>query len=630
MYASKTFRVWMTGFMAMAVTTALWAAPGQASADVLTFGFTGEEQSFVVPAGVSSIAIEATGAPGARGQDFSFPGPGGVRGLGARARNVLAVNPGQVLYVNVGGPGPAGGFNGGAPGGGGNVFQGGDGGHGGGATDLRTCATGAPLCPGGGDTLGSRLVVAGGGGGGGGGNGGQPAAAGIGGSGAAGGTSLGGDGTAGESFPFSGLGGQGGQDASAGTGGEGRNGQQPGADGSGPDGGPGGGNNGNSGGGGGAGGGWFGGGGGGSGFGGGGGGAGSSHGPTGTTFATDATGTPSLVVYMAEPTVGTGPAQGTTQNSTELTGTVNPQGQETSWHFEYGTDTSYGQSAPLVPGDAGDGLSGVPVSTVISDLEPGTTYHFRLVATNAIGTSAGTDRTFTTAPEPDPPAVEPPVVITGGASGVSETGVELNGSVNPRGEETTWSFEYGRTTGEVTAVPVTPVSAGSGGIAVPVVADLSGLEAGTTYQYRLVAENVAGQSEDDFRSFTTRVAPAPPVAEADLRVRIDIQTHRPRKGSRLDFRITLSNRGPGPAPSGVIRATLPGKVQFRSASGGCGGNGARVTCRLASALATGKSRSVTIRTRAVRAGKLRIKASASSAVPDPGGARASAGSRIRR
>jgi hypothetical protein len=64
--------------------------------------------------------------------------------------------------------------------------------------------------------------------------------------------------------------------------------------------------------------------------------------------------------------------------------------------FEYGTSMSYGSSVPcsVLPG-AGD--SPVAVSAPVGSLRAGTIYHFRIVAINAGGASAGTDQTFTTA-----------------------------------------------------------------------------------------------------------------------------------------------------------------------------------------------------------------------------------------
>jgi predicted lipoprotein with Yx(FWY)xxD motif len=81
----------------------------------------------------------------------------------------------------------------------------------------------------------------------------------------------------------------------------------------------------------------------------------------------------------------------------ELNGTVYPYGNDTTWHFEYGTSTAYGQSAPMPDADAGTATV-VPVSQLITGLEPDTTYHYRLASTNAVeGTAFSADRTFSTA-----------------------------------------------------------------------------------------------------------------------------------------------------------------------------------------------------------------------------------------
>jgi len=125
-----------------------------------TFNYTGAEQTFTVPEGVTSLHVVATGAAGgASSQQTCRPIAAG--GRGAVVSGNLTVSPGT-LYVEVGGaPTPpesrapcAGGFNGGAPSGGG--------GGGGGASDVRTTMRSEP------NTLASRLLVAAGGGGGGG------------------------------------------------------------------------------------------------------------------------------------------------------------------------------------------------------------------------------------------------------------------------------------------------------------------------------------------------------------------------------------------------------------------------------------------------------------------------------
>jgi hypothetical protein len=75
-----------------------------------------------------------------------------------------------------------------------------------------------------------------------------------------------------------------------------------------------------------------------------------------------------------------------------LTGSVNPQRASTSWRFEYGPTMSYGSSTPTA--DVGAGTRSVGVSAPIGGLTPGRRYHYRLVATNRVGTTAGADRSF--------------------------------------------------------------------------------------------------------------------------------------------------------------------------------------------------------------------------------------------
>lgn len=120
----------------------------------LTFGFTGAEQSFVVPPTVTSIEVELTGGAGG---SASEPG-----GQAHRVTGRIPTTPGQTLYVLVGGNGSwgSGGFNGGGDPGVGTDATPGAAGGGGGATDIRTISSTTPLA-----TIDSRLVVAGGGGG---------------------------------------------------------------------------------------------------------------------------------------------------------------------------------------------------------------------------------------------------------------------------------------------------------------------------------------------------------------------------------------------------------------------------------------------------------------------------------
>jgi hypothetical protein len=81
-------------------------------------------------------------------------------------------------------------------------------------------------------------------------------------------------------------------------------------------------------------------------------------------------------------------------HSALLHGLVNPEGSQASYYFEYGATTSYGSKS--ISGKLGSGVEATPVSQEISGLSPNTQYHFRMVATNAAGSTFGKDTTFTT------------------------------------------------------------------------------------------------------------------------------------------------------------------------------------------------------------------------------------------
>ena len=94
------------------------------------------------------------------------------------------------------------------------------------------------------------------------------------------------------------------------------------------------------------------------------------------------------------PTAITGPVTALGTTTATVTGTVNPGGLTTSRYFEYGTTTNYGSKTASV--GIGSGTANVDVSAALTSLLPGTTYHYRVVATNSTGTSRGADGIFTT------------------------------------------------------------------------------------------------------------------------------------------------------------------------------------------------------------------------------------------
>jgi hypothetical protein len=199
-------------------------------------------------------------------------------------------------------------------------------------------------------------------------------------------------------------------------------------------------------------------------------------------------------VAAGPPSATTGAATSVTQGGATVSGTVDPQGTATTYRFEYGTSSSYGLQTAEV--DAGSGSGAVDASANLSGLTSDTTYHYRLVATNAAGVTRGSDRTLKTDARPGPPGA-----TTGSARTVSAVAARLSASVDPNGRATTYHFEYGTTTsyGKRTA----DASAGSGQSARSVSATISGLSSNTRYHYRVVAGNDAGVTRGRDRSFVT-------------------------------------------------------------------------------------------------------------------------------
>ncbi len=182
-----------------------------------------------------------------------------------------------------------------------------------------------------------------------------------------------------------------------------------------------------------------------------------------------------------------------------LKGAVNPDSLTTTYHFEFGTTTSYGTNLPEPDASAGSGAAAVPVSEEVTGLLPNTTYHYRIVAGNSEGPGISGDEAFTTPPL-KPEAISLPV-------SEDAEGFGLHGSVNPNGAETTYFFEFGITEAYGESFPSAPASAGSGSAAVPVSQLVKGLPPGVPYHYRLVAHNAGGTSFGGDQFFVTPTAP---------------------------------------------------------------------------------------------------------------------------
>lgn len=90
------------------------------------------------------------------------------------------------------------------------------------------------------------------------------------------------------------------------------------------------------------------------------------------------------------PTVVTGAASGMTTSQVTLAGSINPNGLQTHYFFQYGDEGSYGNVSPTWNA----GTASVNISRTIYGLDSATFYHYRLVGWSAAGTAYGADRTF--------------------------------------------------------------------------------------------------------------------------------------------------------------------------------------------------------------------------------------------
>jgi hypothetical protein len=133
------------------------------------------------------------------------------------------------------------------------------------------------------------------------------------------------------------------------------------------------------------------------------------------------------VASAAAPTVTTGGAAQVTITAATLTGTINPRGLSTSYYFQYGTTTAYGTRTAST--GAGKGTSATAAAAQVGGLGPNTRYHYRLIAHNSDGTTAGKDRAFTTPRQPLGLALNaaPNPVVFGGLTVLSGT---LSGTGN--------------------------------------------------------------------------------------------------------------------------------------------------------------------------------------------------------
>lgn len=220
----------------------------------------------------------------------------------------------------------------------------------------------------------------------------------------------------------------------------------------------------------------------------------------------------------ASPTVTAVGATSVTQTAATLRADVNPRGIATTYAFQYGTSIAYGSQTPAR--DAGAGSDARRVTFRLTGLTPGVRHHFRVIATNADGTTSSADRSFRTRL---PPA-QPPAVLGTAPFAPTATGIAFTALVNPNGAPTTYRFQYGTSAAYGLETFGLPLAAGAQPQSVSF--RINSLAPRTTYHFRVVASNRAGTT---FGPDTiAQTGPFPPASlEASTRPRREASRSQP-------------------------------------------------------------------------------------------------------
>ncbi len=206
--------------------------------------------------------------------------------------------------------------------------------------------------------------------------------------------------------------------------------------------------------------------------------------------------------HVSLPVVKTEAAREVGVETARLPGSVNPEGEPgTHFYFEWGEKSLSEHKTTVEP--LATGAMPVPVEAKLTGLKPHHTYHYELFAYNTHDEAApvaGGVEELTTEPAP-------PVVSAVRVSNVGVREATLSAQVNPRGEPTTYSFEYGPT--EAYGQNTPEDSAGEGETPTEVSSVISGLSPETTYHFRIAAKNATGVEHGADETFTTYAVPAP-------------------------------------------------------------------------------------------------------------------------
>lgn len=179
-----------------------------------------------------------------------------------------------------------------------------------------------------------------------------------------------------------------------------------------------------------------------------------------------------------------------------LNGTLEPNGSDVHYRFEYGTSEEYGSTTPLL--DAGSTHEAKAIAAALTGLVPSQIYHYRLLGEDSAGTTYGQDMSFSTV------ALAP--ALEAGTTSVTRSNALIGFHLSTNNAPTEYWVQYGigQSYGQVSARTLLPAS----GVTEAPSLYLEDLSPGTTYHYQLLASNATGEVSSSDETFTT--APATP------------------------------------------------------------------------------------------------------------------------
>jgi|GEM_PF-2357174 len=210
------------------------------------------------------------------------------------------------------------------------------------------------------------------------------------------------------------------------------------------------------------------------------------------------------ITGVTAPTVADEAESDIDQMNATIGANITTNGGATDVYVEYGLTNKYGSIVEAEESPLTDGATAQAITALLTGLVEGTTYHYRVVAKNAKGTTFGADQTFATLD------ALVATVTSEVENNITQMEADIEASVTPNGSATAVTLQYGKTTEYGTNVSLGTLDAGL--TAETVSASLEGLEPNVTYHYRIVAVNAAGITNGSDQTFATLAAAVPTIA----------------------------------------------------------------------------------------------------------------------